>query len=138
MSRWLMTLGVAVLATSCATMPKAPEAQAPAQAAAEISQLESAWATAFNGRDTGFMERVLAPEFTLFSGVLTRRDDWMKVWLGPERLPYEAKVIDVVVAGDTAVATLEASWRKKSLLTDTWSRRNGRWQLVFRHSVGRR
>lgn len=138
MIRRLMTIGMAMLACSCASLPVASRSHDPGQVAAEIRQLESDWTSAFNARDVGFMERFLAPEFTLFSGVLTRRDEWMKVWLGPERLPYDARVIDVVVAGDTAVATLEASWRKKSLLTDTWSRRNGKWQLVFRHSVGRR
>ena len=62
----------------------------------------------------------------------------MRVWLGEKRLPYEAKVLNVVVVGDTAVATLEARWRRKSFLTDTWARGHGRRQLIFRHSTPRR
>ncbi len=86
----------------------------------------------------------MAPEYVLFSAGgpqglnITRREDWMRVWLGEARLPYEAKVLNVVVVGDTAVATLEASWRRESYLTDTWARRQGRWQLIFRHSAARR
>jgi ketosteroid isomerase-like protein len=135
---------MAALLSGCASLPAGRQAGEPRAAEAEVRSLEEGWTTAFNNRDTRFMERVMAPEYLLVSadgpqGVnFTRRQDWMRMWLSPERLPYQAKVIDVVVAGDTAVATLEASWRRESLLTDTWARRNGRWQLIFRHSASRR
>jgi hypothetical protein len=96
--------------------------------AAEVRRLEESWTTAFNARNTSFMEQVMAPEFALLSSGRTP---------GAKRVPYEAKIIDVVVAGNTAVATLEARWTRDSYLTDTWARRNGRWQLMFRHSVPR-
>jgi ketosteroid isomerase-like protein len=123
-------------------VPSSQEVDEPAAAAAEIERLEQSLTTAFNNRDTRLMEQVMAPEYTLFSAgtggaSFTKRADWMRVWLSQERLPYQAKVLDVIVVGDTAVATLEASWRRKSYLTDTWTRRNGRWQLVFRHSASR-
>ena len=127
----------------CASLPDHRQANDPNIAAAEVRRLEERWTTAFNSRDTRFMEEVMAPEYALLSSGrtaganLTRRDAWMRVWLGPKRFPYEAKVLDVVVAGNTAVATLEARWSRDSYLTDTWTRRKGRWQLIFRHSVPR-
>jgi hypothetical protein len=53
------------------------------------------------------------------------------------QLPFEAKVVDVIVAGNTAVASIEARWRRESFLTDTWVKRNGQWQVIFRHSAPR-
>ena len=144
MSNWAVALSMATLLSGCASLSGGRQANEPRAAEAEVRSLEEGWMIAFNNRDTRFMERVMAPEYVLVSaggphGVnITRREDWIRVWLSPERLPYQAKVIDVVVAGDTAVATLEASWRRESLLTDTWARRNGRWQLIFRHSASRR
>lgn len=144
MNKWAVALSMAAILSGCAALSAGRQGDEPREAEAEVRSLEEGWTTAFNNRDTRFMERVMAPEYVLVSAGgpqgtnLTRREDWMRVWLSPERLPYQAKVIHVVVAGDTAVATLEASWRRESLLTDTWVRRNGRWQLIFRHSASRR
>ena len=127
----------------CASLPDQQHNGDPRVAAAEVRRLEESWTAAFNNQDTRFMEQVMAPEFALLSSgrapgaIITRRHDWMRVWLGSKRVRYEAKIVDVVVAGDTAVATLEAQWTRDSYLTDTWGRRNGRWQLMFRHSVPR-
>jgi ketosteroid isomerase-like protein len=143
MRKLVTALTITTLFSGCASLPERRQMDDPSVAAAEVERLEDNWTAAFNARDPRFMEQVLAPEFTLvtFDGpqgaVHTRREDWIRVWLGSKRLPYEAKVVNVVVAGDTAVATLEAQWRRKSFLTDTWSRRQGRWQLVFRHSAPR-
>jgi ketosteroid isomerase-like protein len=144
MTKWAVALAMAALLSGCASLSASRQVHEPGAAAAEVRRLEEGWTTAFNNRDTRFMEQVMAPEYVLVSSggpqgaIVTRREDWMRVWLGQERLPYEARVLDVVVAGDTAVATLEARWRRESVLTDTWTRRDGRWQLMFRHSVPRR
>lgn len=144
MSKWAVALAISALLSGCASLSAGRQVDDPRAAAAEVKRLEESWTTAFNNRDSRFMEQVMAPEYVLASSGgpqganFTRREDWMRVWLGQDRLPYEAKVLDVVVVGDTAVATLEARWRRESFLTDTWSRRHGRWQLVFRHSAPRR
>ena len=145
MSKWAKAFAIVVVPLSgCAPLSASQQLNEPSAAAAEVRRLEEGWMTAFNNRDTRFIEQLMAPEYVLVSSGgtqganTTRREDWMRVWLGQERLPYKAKVLDVVVAGDTAVATLEASWRRESFLTDTWTRRNGRWQLIFRHSASRR
>lgn len=144
MGKWAVALAMAVHLMGCASSSAGRGVDEPSASAAEVRRLEEAWTTAFNNRDTRFMEQVMAPEYVLVNSGgpqganVTRRDDWMRVWLGQERLPYEARVLEVVVVGDTAVATIEARWRRDSFLTDTWARRNGRWQLVFRHSASRR
>ena len=143
MRKLAVAVAYAAILSGCASLPAGRQTDDPRVAAEEIKVLEERWTTAANNRDTRFMAQFLAPEFTLASvdgpqgANFTRREDWMRVWLGPNHLPYEAKVINVVVAGNTAVATLEARWRRKSFLTDTWARRNGRWQLMFRHSAPR-
>ena len=121
MRAWVVALALTALFSGCATLPAHEQADEPLAAAAEVKRLEESWTTAFNDRDTRFMEKVMAPEYVLVSSGgtqganITRRDDWMRVWLSQERLPYRAKVLDVVIVGDTAVATIEASWRRESL-----------------------
>ena len=113
-------------------------------AGAEIKRLEESWVVAWNARDYTFMERILAPQFMLASsggaqGTTTNnREGWLRNARSMAQIPFKAKVIDVVVDGDTAVATLEARWRRESFLTDTWVKRNGQWQVIFRHSAPRR
>ena len=58
---------------------------------------------------------------------------------------FEMKTVDVVAAGDTAVATATGRWKisrvglpgtrdRGFIVTDTFVRRNGAWQVVFRHA----
>jgi ketosteroid isomerase-like protein len=143
MRKWVLVLTMATLASGCASMSPRPQGDEAQATLADITRLEDEWTRAANNGDTSFMEEVMAPEYVLVGAGgprganITSRKDWMRVWLDGEQLPYEAKVLDVVVAGDTAVGTLLAHWRRKSVLRDTWSRRNGRWQLIFRHSAPR-
>lgn len=143
MRTWAVAGAISAFLFGCAALPDQRPVDGPLIAAAEIRTLEGRFATAFNNGDARTMEDVLAAEYSLLSSGrapganLTRRDDWMRVWRGPQQVRYEAKVLDVVVAGNTAVAVLEARWTRNSYLTDTWVQRNGRWQLIFRHSVPR-
>ncbi len=144
MSKWVMALAISAVLSGCSSLSAGRQLDDPAAAAEVVKRLEEGWVTAFNNRDSRFMEQVVAPEYVLASSggpqgtTITQREGWIRVWLDQAPLPYEAKVLDVVVVGDTAVATLEARWRRESFLTDTWARRNGRWQLIFRHSAPRR
>jgi ketosteroid isomerase-like protein len=74
-----------------------------------------------------------------------RRDEWMRnarLWVHEG---FDARVVDVTTAGDTAVATVEGLWTVKRapdqpadqvrfVVTDTWVRRHGQWQVVWRYS----
>lgn len=143
MNKWIIAFMMQPLLVGCASLPPASQSQAPAAAAAEVKSLEDRLVPAFNTRDSRFLEQVIAPEYVLASSggpngtTITHREAWFANWRNQTQLPYEAQVMDVVVVGDTAVATLQARWRRNSFLTDTWARRNGRWQLIFRHSAPR-
>ena len=128
----------------------APPAGDPATVAA-IASLETRWGEAFVKRDFGFIDSIIAPEYALSGTTLAgdiammRREDWMKnaqLWVHEG---FDARVVDVATIGDTAVATVEGLWtvkrdpnqaaeRVRFVVTDTWVRRNGRWQVVWRYS----
>lgn len=121
-----------------------------AAAAAEIRALEAAWSTALLERNFVLLERIVAPEFvvaTTLDGAtdLTARHKWIAGIRAIQFREYHAKVTDVILAGDTAVATIEGRWlvvlpgfdaprEDRFYVTDTWARRNGQWQVIFRHS----
>lgn len=125
-------------------------APARADTAAEIKAIEQAWGEAFLNRDKAYLEKLVAPEFKLMNsdegGVeFTPRDRWMANFDGFEFHEFEMKTVDVVAAGDTAVATATGRWKisrvglpgtrdRGFIVTDTFVRRNGAWQVVFRHA----
>ena len=125
-------------------------APARADTAAEIKAIEQAWGEAFLNRDKAYLEKLVAPEFKLMNsdegGVeFTPRDRWMANFDGFEFHEFEMKTVDVVAAGDTAVATATSRWKisrvglpgtrdRGFIVTDTFVRRNGAWQVVFRHA----
>lgn len=125
-------------------------APARADTAAEIAAIEQAWGQAFLNRDKAFLERLVAPEFKLMNsdegGVdFTPRKQWMSNYDGLVFHEFEVQTIDVVAAGDTAVATATGRWKisrmglpgtrdRGFIVTDTFVRRNGAWQVVFRHA----
>ena len=125
-------------------------APARADTAAEIMAIEQAWGEAFLNRDKAYLENLVAPEFKLMNsdegGVeFTPRDRWMANFDGFEFHEFEMKTVDVVAAGDTAVATATGRWKisrvglpgtrdRGFIVTDTFVRRNGAWQVVFRHA----
>lgn len=138
-----------VLAAIAAASTAPPTAD-PATVAA-ITSLETRWGEAFVKRDFGFINSIIAPEYAL-SGTtpagdiaMMRRDDWMKnarLWVHEG---FDARVVDIATAGDTAVATVEGLWTVKRdpnqpaeavrfVVTDTWVRRKGDWQVVWRYS----
>jgi ketosteroid isomerase-like protein len=120
-----------------------------ADVASDIRRLEAAWGAAFLANDYRTVESIVAPEYKLMRvedgrAQFTDRADWLA---NSKRLAFhefEADVKDVVVTGNTAVATVEGRWKisradrgtrdERFILSDTWVKRNGRWQVVFRHS----
>ncbi len=117
---------------------------------AEIRALEKQWGQAFVKRDFAFIEGIVAPEFRLAStGVngnssITSRADWMRNSRAFRHLAFAEEVIDVMTAGDTAVAFVRTSWTvqrladrpaqlSRGLCADTWARRAVGWQVVYRN-----
>src|SRR3954452_3354998 len=114
----------------------------------ELAQLEEGWMRAMQMRDEETLERLVAPGFRFTALHLApepmSREQWMGAALGGYHIisfAYESMDIDVI--GDTAViharysqtatctaVTLSQGYR----LTYIWPRRDGRWQVVARHS----
>ena len=141
-----MLLVLAALAAVSATLPAADPATV-----AKISGLETRWGQTFVTRDFDFIESIIAPEFALALAtpqgnvIVIRRDEWMRntrLWV---HQGFDARVVDVTTAGDTAIATVEGLWTVKRspdqpadpirfVVTDTWVRRHGQWQVAWRYS----
>lgn len=133
-----------LLAAAAAALPNAP-------AIAEIRQLEHRWGRAFVSRDFDFIETIIAPEFKLVVAspngelAITPRAEWMRTAQVYKHLAFDERTVDVAIAGDTAVATVEGLWTVQMaedqparpirfVVTDTWVRRHHRWQVIARYS----
>ncbi len=132
--------------------PRAIAAPVPnAAVAARIRDLERRWGEAFLKRDFAFLERIIAPEYRLVAAapdgrvIRTYRDEWMRNSRLFEHQGFDFNVIEVATAGDTAVALVEGVWTVKRrpdrpaeavrfVVTDTWVRRKGQWQVIYRYS----
>ena len=118
---------------------------------AEIRRLEHEWGQAFVKRDFAFIERIVAPEYRLAAAApdgkvgITYRDEWMQNSRDFRHDAFESEVIDVATAGNVAVAMVQGLWTVQRrpdrpaqavrfLVTDTWVKRNGRWQVIYRYS----
>jgi ketosteroid isomerase-like protein len=112
----------------------------------ELVDLSHDLARAVSEHDIGALEDLLAAEFTLqgAAGQLDR-DAFLAAAAGPyeiEEFSYEE--IDPEVYGNTAVLVSRysqvASLDDRDLsgdmnVTDVWTRRDGRWQIVRRHAT---
>ena len=105
-----------------------------------IKQSEQQWAEASMKRDTATVERILADDFVGLdpSGSFFRKADELASVGKNEGEYVAAKCNEVTVRfyGDAAVAQGSESWKKRNgengryVWTDTWVRRNGKWQIV--------
>ena len=123
---------------------------AAADTASDIAAIEQAWGEAFLKGDRAFLERLVAPEFKLMraeggESLFTPRARW---FANEGRIifhEFEVRTVDVVDAGDTAVATVRGRWKismegrtgtreEGFIVSDTFVRRGKAWQVIFRHS----
>jgi ketosteroid isomerase-like protein len=141
MTRTAALLGLAALAWSAA---------AQADAAADIRAQEAAWEQAIRAKDYAKFDVLLAPEFRLMRAengrvLMTSRAQWFAALAGYTLYEFEVRVVDVAAAGNSAVATVEGRWKvgvkgrgirdESFILSDTWVRRRGQWQVLYRHST---
>ena len=115
---------------------------------AELAELEEGWMRAMQARDGEALERLVAPGFRFTAVHLgpepMSREQWMGAALGGYHISsFAYESMDIDVFGDTAVIHARysqmASYDGVNLsnafrLTDIWARRDGRWQVVARHS----
>ena len=119
-------------------------AQDSEQAKAEryIKEGESQWAEADSKGDTAAVERVLADDFVGVAPDGTFYDKAEEIKNAREdngnTLFNHANEIKVRFFGDTAVAQGSETWERRTgepkkgsyIWTDTWVKRNGKWQIV--------
>jgi ketosteroid isomerase-like protein len=150
----MIGLLIAAAAAGWQPAPAAAPRRAPPRTnavVAQISKLEHDWGQAFVKRDFAFIERIVAPEYRLAGASadgkisLTLRDEWMRNARAFETQAFAIENAEVMTAGDTAVAVVKGNWMVKRspgrpaqlhhfVVTDTWVRRGGQWQVVHRYS----
>jgi ketosteroid isomerase-like protein len=115
---------------------------------AELAQLQDDWMRAVQERDMETLERLVAPGFRFMAIHLHPEPMTREQWLDAAREGYTIvsfayEELDPVVQGDTGVVhsrySQVASYHTVSLsnvfrLTDVWSRVDGRWRVIARHS----
>jgi len=113
----------------------------PTPAALSPIQLEDQWTSALVRRDTRTFDRLLAPNFvyTENASVMSRNDVIQSV-SGPDRVNWARNEgMTVHDFGDVQVITgvlhlrgrgKQGSFDRRFQFTDTWQRRNGRWQII--------
>ena len=121
-----------------------PQSSVASQSSAEryIAESESQWAAAVASGNTAVIERILADDFV---GVDTDGSHYNKAKAvadtresPKEFLSNHLNQVQIRFYGDTAVAQGNESWERRSetpkrgrfVWTDTWIRRNGKWQIV--------
>ena len=104
-------------------------------------QLEDQWTTALVKRDTSTFDRLLAPNFVYTENAsVMNRGDVIKGVTGPDKVEWARnegmKLHDF---GDVQVITgvlhlrgkgAKGAFDRRYQFTDTWQRRNGRWQII--------
>ena len=115
---------------------------------AELAKLEEGWMQAMQDRDEERLEELVAPGFRFTALHLApepmSREQWMGAALGGYHIiSFAYESMDIDVFGDTAVIHARysqiANFDAVNLshgyrLTDIWARRDGKWQVVARHS----
>jgi ketosteroid isomerase-like protein len=114
--------------------------------AREIEQLANEWMQAVGRHDEAALERFLAAEFRLASGegMFVERAAWLHSALHLiEGGSFAYSDVQVRRYGDIAimqshwtqrVTRAGAPWNGSGLMTDVWIWRDGRWQVLARHS----
>jgi ketosteroid isomerase-like protein len=115
---------------------------------AELAKLEEEWMSRMQARDMDRLEQLVAPGFRFTAIHLNPEPMSREQWMGAARdgytiISFAFEHIDIDVFGDTGVIHARysqvASYEHTPLsnvfrLTDVWSRIDGQWRVVVRHS----
>jgi ketosteroid isomerase-like protein len=129
--------------------PSKPPATASASLAGqELINAEQEWMTAVAKHDEAALRRIVADDFTMTSafstGELENKDSFVKnASQGVSGMSFEYHDTQVHMYGDTGIVktrvkiTYTFNGQDRSgdyMVTDVWVNRDGRWQVVTRHS----
>jgi ketosteroid isomerase-like protein len=115
---------------------------------AELARLEEEWMARMQARDMDRLEELVSPGFRFTAVHLNPEPMTREQWMGAAREGYTIvsfafEDMDIDIFGDTGVIHARysqvASYEHTPLsnvfrLTDVWSRQDGRWRVVVRHS----
>jgi ketosteroid isomerase-like protein len=115
---------------------------------AELAKLEEEWMSRMQARDMDRLEEMVAPGFRFTAIHLNPEPMSREQWMGAARdgytiISFAFEHMDIDVFGDTGVIHARysqvASYEHTPLsnvfrLTDVWSRIDGQWRVVVRHS----
>jgi ketosteroid isomerase-like protein len=115
---------------------------------AELAKLEEEWMARMQARDMDRLEELVAPGFRFTAIHLNPEPMTREQWMGAARegytiLSFAFEHMDIDVFGDTGIIHARysqvASYEHTPLsnvfrLTDVWSREDGTWRVVVRHS----
>jgi ketosteroid isomerase-like protein len=121
---------------------------APDDDRARLAELQHDWMRGVQERDIDRLEEIVAPGFRFTAIHLAPEPMTREQWMAAAREGYTIvsfayESMDIDVFGDTGIVhsrySQVASYQHTSLsnafrLTDVWNRRDGRWQVVARHS----
>ena len=134
------------------TTPGGLAAQSEPSIEEQFRRLEVRWMDALAAKDVKILEDTLAREFTIIGagstvGDLTSdRQQWLALSQKRPWPKHDVRIVKVTRAGDAAVVQCVLTgeyppmpWIPKGgtlrlLTTDTWVQRDGRWQVLARHS----
>lgn len=153
MMKKLIAVAVLVAATVCVIAGQAQtQGGSPEQ---EVRKLEREWLDAYEQRDAAAMERIVADDFiiTFPKGEMQTKAQILEALkaVKAQRVPTAPKPkfytedVRARVYGDTVILTgrVITHWqsqgnemRDQSRYTDTYVKRNGRWQVVASHLSG--
>ena len=115
---------------------------------AELAELEEEWMSRMQARDMDRLEELVAPGFRFTAIHLNPEPMSREQWMGAARdgytiISFAFEHMDIDVFGDTGVIHARysqvASYEHTPLsnvfrLTDVWSKIDGQWRVVVRHS----
>jgi ketosteroid isomerase-like protein len=115
---------------------------------ADLARLEESWMQAVADRDMDLLERLVAPHFRFMAIHLhpepMTRDQWLEAAReGYTIVSFAFESMEIDVEGDTGIIhsrySQVASYQHVSLsnvfrLTDVWTRAEGHWRVMARHS----
>jgi hypothetical protein len=143
----LIVAMVLVMVASCLIFGQAKAPQKSTAAEQELMKLEKDWGDAAIKRDLSYFERNLADEYTGtdFEATIWTKASSIAALKSGEDVVTSAVVDDMKVRiyADTAVitgrSTVKEQLKGKDITgqyrwTDTWIKRDGRWQCVASHS----
>jgi ketosteroid isomerase-like protein len=132
-----------MLAVAAAPLVAQDSRPVPRTGAAALTpiRLEDQWTTALVQRDARTFDRLLAPNFVYTENAsVMNRGDVIKSVNGPDRVEWARNEgMRVHDFGDVQVITgvlhlrgrgKQGAFDRRYQFTDTWQRRNGRWQII--------